>query len=182
MKTAARPVSRRAGGSPPAGASASLRLAFLPLVVVGLVVSLGGCSGEAESPEARVRALIERAEQAAEHKEGRVLRGLVADAYLDAEGRDKRAVEGVLRLVLLRHEAIHLLTRISEIALPAPGRARAVVYVAMAGRPIAGPAQLAALRASLWRFELDLIEEDGDWRVASAAWRRAEPADFIYQP
>lgn len=127
-----------------------------------------------------MRALIERAEQAAENKEGRVLRGFVSDAYRDVDGRDRRSVDGILRVVLLRHEAIHLLTRVSDIAFPETGHARAVVYVAMAGRPIAGPAQLASLRASLYRFELDLADEDGAWRVVSAAWRRAEPADFVY--
>lgn len=157
-----------------------MRLSFLRVTILGLALWLGGCS-ETQTPEARLRALIESAEQAAENKEGRVLRGYISDAYRDVDGRDRRMVDGILRLVLLRHESIHLLTRISEIAIPQPTRARAIVYVAMAGRPIAGPAQLASLRASLYRFELEFIDEGGAWRVASAAWRRAEPADFIYQ-
>ena len=157
----------------------SLRLSFVRLIFLGLVLWLAGCS-EPETPEARLRALIESAEQAAENREGRLLRGYIADSYRDPDGRDRRTVDGILRLVLLRHESIHLLTRISEIGFPEDGRAHAVVYVAMAGRPIAGPAQLAALRASLYRFELGFVDEDGEWRVASAAWRRAEPADFIY--
>lgn len=153
----------------------ALRLSFLCLALL----AFAGCS-ETETPEARLRALIASAEQAAENKQGRVLRGFVSDAYRDPDGRDRRTVDAILRLVLLRHESIHLLTRISEIGFPGQGRADAVVYVAMAGRPIAGPAQLASMRASLYRFELGFIDEDGEWRVVSATWRPAEPADFIY--
>lgn len=151
------------------------------LPAISLTLSLLGCS-EPRSPEQRVRALIENAERAAEQKQVRTLRGYVSERYRDEAGRDRGAIEAVLRLYLLRHEKIHLWTRIASVRLAPPRRADAVVYVAMAARPISAAEELATLRANFYRFEVGLVEEDRQWRVVDAAWRTAELADFLYQP
>lgn len=160
---------------------------YMPLRILTVVLTLLAGAGFAacdkgEPPDQRIRALIGNAEQAIEKRSVSEVRGYVSERYADAEGRNRRTVEGILRLYLLRHEAIHLFTRIDSIALAAPHRASAVVYVAMAGRPIASAAQLLDFNANLYRFELGLAEEGNEWRVVSAAWRPAEPADFVYSP
>lgn len=152
--------------------------AFACLASTLLVFSLTACS-KPDTPEQRIRALIANAERAAEKKEISALRGYLSRNYADEAGRDWRTIHGILRLYLLRHEAIHLFTRIAAVDFPEPARAEAVVYVAMAGRPIVSAEELAGFRANLYRFELRLAEEGGDWRVTAAAWRPAEPADFI---
>lgn len=136
-----------------------------------------GCS-QPDAPEQRVRALIVDAEEAIEKKELARVRGHVSERYADENGHDRRAIEGILRLYVLRHEGIHLLTRIESVAPMPPNRAQAVVYVAMAGRPIKTADEVRALNANLYRFEITFEEERGDWRVVRAAWRPAEPADF----
>ncbi len=143
-----------------------------------LALLIGACS-KREDPEQRIRALIGKAELAAEKKEIGELRSYVSDRYSDDEGRDRRAVDGILQLYLLRHGVIHLLTRIESIKFPQPTRADAVVYVAMAGRPITSAAELGAFNANLYRFEFGFAEEDKQWRLARATWRPAEPTDFI---
>lgn len=147
------------------------------LMLVTLLV-VGACS-KTTTPEQRVRQFLDRAEQAAEQKDMRTLRGSVSEHYSDADGRDRRMIEGILRLYVLRHESIHLLTRIESIEFPKPSEAHVSIYVAMAARPIANAAQLAAFRADLYRFDLVLAEEDSQWRVQQADWRPAEPTDFI---
>jgi hypothetical protein len=136
------------------------------------------CSKTA-TPEQRVRQFLDHAEQAAEQRDMRTLRGSVSEQYSDADGRDRRMIEGILRLYVLRHESIHLLTQIESIEFPKPGEAHVSIYVAMAARPIANAAQLAAFRADLYRFDLVLTEGDSQWRVRRADWRPAEPTDFI---
>jgi hypothetical protein len=148
------------------------------IVAALLLLPLAGCQ-KRESPEQQVRALIARAEAAAEARRAGELRGYLSEQYRDEEGRDKRALEAVIRLTVLRHESIHLLTRISEVSVPQAGRARAVVHVAMAGQPLASVGEIAPLNADLHRFELDFVQENGEWKVVSARWRRAEPADFL---
>jgi hypothetical protein len=145
---------------------------------VAVALLLAGC-GKRESPEQQVRALIARAEQAAEARRAGELRGFLSEHYRDEEGRDKRALDAVIRLTVLRHESIHLLTRISGVSITGAGHARAVVHVAMAGQPLAGVGEIARLNADLHRFEIVFAQEAGEWKVVSARWRRAEPADFL---
>lgn len=154
------------------------RLGPTHLIVILLALAPVACS-KPETPEQRLRALIHNAERAAEERDARTLRGYLSERYADDEGRDRRTLDGIMRLYVLRHEAIHLLTRIERIAFTQPARAEAVVYVAMAARPIATVAELATFRADLYRFELGFAEDDGEWRLVRGAWRPAEAADFI---
>lgn len=120
-----------------------------------------------------------RAAEAAQEKDLRALRGLIADSYADAAGRDKRTLTGLLTHQLLQNRALYLFTRVEAAAEPEPGRLDGTVLVAMAGTPIGGPADLDSLRADLYRFEIRLVLEGGDWKVARAAWQRALPRDFL---
>jgi hypothetical protein len=155
------------------------RRLFATAGLVLLLVSgaASACRSGDNSPEAKVRATIARAERLAEAKDLGGLRDLLSDAYRDDAGQDKRAIVGLLFLQLRRHETIHLLTRIDHVDANPP-HATAAVFAAMAGRPIAGPDDLPALRADLYRFELTFVEERGTWRVAKSAWRPAVLSDF----
>jgi hypothetical protein len=144
-----------------------------------LALAASACGGDPATPEARIRALLAGAEAAAEAKDAGGLKELVSDAYADDQGQDKRAVMGLVTFYFMRHQTIHLLTRVDRIELADDGSARAGVFVAMAGTPILGLDDLARLRADLYRFDFALAEENDDWRVTSASWRRAETADFL---
>jgi hypothetical protein len=146
-------------------------------MALGLLLAAVGCSPK-QTSEQRVRAVLEQAEQAAERKDLADVRGHVSSRYTDAQGHDRRAIEGLLRFYFLRHQSIHLLARIAQIDFPQPDSAKVVAYVAMAGSPLTNAEQLQTLRADLLRFELELTEEEKEWRVIRAAWRRAELTDF----
>ena len=162
-------------------------LAALPVVIVA------ACSADPDSPEAQVRALISRAESAAEKQDVGALKELISEGYTDEHGQDRQGVAGLLTYYFLRHQTIHLLTRIQsvefadaergELADPGsagPGNARASVLVAMAGTPILVVDDLERLRADLYRFDFELLrEDDGEWRVTRAAWSRATRGNFL---
>jgi hypothetical protein len=152
-------------------------LALMRLFLVAAVLA-AACTPSA-TPEQRVREFLGRAEKAVENSDMRTLRGYVSQQYSDADGRDRRAIDAILRIQVLRHESIHLLTRIERIEFPEPSRAEVDIYVAMAGRPIADASQLAAFRANVYRFQLTLMDEDSEWRVLHAQWQTAEPTDLI---
>ena len=139
-------------------------------ILLFVVLLIAGCA--AETPlETALRALVERAELAAEAGEAGPLRKLISDRYIDHQGNDKRYADSLIRLYLLQHKSIHLLTRIEEIDLSGPGVAEMVVTVAMAGRG-AGSAGLD-INADVYRFELELVEyEEGEWQIIGARWRR----------
>lgn len=145
------------------------------LAVFGLVA----CGDEPDSPEARVKAYLARGEVAAEARDLQGLRAMISPAYRDDLGRDRRAVVRLLAGYFLRHRSIHLLTRVEHVAFAEETRAQVVVYVAMAARPMTDAHALLSLRADLYRFELALVEQAGEWQLTSVTWRPAEQADFI---
>jgi hypothetical protein len=146
--------------------------------LVLIVLSVTACRSGEDSPGAKIRATIERAEAFTEAKDLGGLKDLVSDAYRDDAGQDKRAILGLLFVQFRRHESIHLLTRIDRLDIQ-PAQAAVTVFTAMAGRPIPSASALPALRADLYRFDLTFTEEGGVWRVASSKWRPADLNDFF---
>jgi hypothetical protein len=144
-----------------------------------LLGSALACSSEPDSPEARVRALVANAESAAEEKNLRGLKKMISEYYRDEDGRDKQEILGLITFHFLRNKTIHLLTRIQSINMPEPERAEVAVFVAMAGRPIPSPGELERLRADLYRFDFSLAEEQGEWKLVQAGWRRAKTREFL---
>jgi len=153
----------------------SRQIGSLGLVVVML---LTGCRDARTSPEEQVRTLINSATAAAEQKQIGTLRDLISERYADDQGQNKRAIEALLRLHFLRNENLHLYAHIQSVTLPQPDRAQATVLVAMAGVPMVSAQDLIAVRADLYRFEIEFAREDKTWRVQRAAWRRAELGEF----
>lgn len=146
--------------------------------LVGVVLALAACSRDAGSPENEIQALVTQAQTAAEERKVGDLRALIADDYTDAHGYDRKTVENLIRLHVLRNQSIHLFTRIGAIAFPQPDRATVRVAAAMAGRPVASAGELVGVNADLYRFDLNLIRQGGAWRVERAAWEPARLDDF----
>ena len=148
-----------------------------PLALLCAVLACGSGPGP---PEAQIRAVLEAAESAAEAKDVKALARSISEAYSDPGGRDKRAVGGLLAFTFLRHESIHLLTRIDALSFPEPGGAVASVYAAMAGGPIPGAGALSGMRADLYRFDFVFAEEKPTrWMLVRADWRPAHADDFF---
>jgi hypothetical protein len=135
-----------------------------------------GC-GDPQSPEERVRAVLAALEQAAEARDVAALKEHVSETYRDERGNDRRAVAALATMHFMQHQSVHLLVRTIEVAVDPPA-ATASVLVAMAGTPIASADALPLVRADFHRFDFELREEDGAWRIASAAWAPASAQDF----
>lgn len=169
---------------------ARTRSAWLPGLAA---LILTACTAAPDSPEAQVRALLSRAESAAEKRDVGVFKELISEGYTDEQGQDRQALAGLLTYYFLRHQTIHLFTRIQSIDVAdaknitfadaesaEPESARASILVAMAGTPILIVDDLERLRADLYHFDFDLVrEDDGEWRVSRAAWSRATRSHFL---
>ena len=141
---------------------------------------LSGCYGAQSTPEEQVRTLFREASAAAEARDASALRNIVAEDYSDEEGRDKRAIDAVIRFYILRHQSIHVLTQVKALSFPEPLKAQAVVLVATAGTPIGGAEELERIRADLHRFDVEVVRHGKDgWKVTRATWRRAVLSDFL---
>jgi len=151
-----------------------------PLVSLALLAALTACAGDPGSPEAQLRTLVLRAEEAAEEKDISPIMKMISDDYSDDGGNDRQAIGGIIRYHFLRHDAVHIITRVSDLSFPEPGQAELRILAAMAGEPIPSPDRIDALNADLFRFELTLLLEDsGEWRLVTARWGRARGSDFF---
>lgn len=148
------------------------------VVLVALVLTLGACS-ETLEPEQQVRLTLERAEQFARQRDRAELMDMVDADYADPAGRDRRAMDALLRFHFLRNRSVHLLTRVESVEITESGRATATVLVALAGQPIADLAELERLRVDLLRLELMLQRSGEYYRLLSAQWQRAGLTDFL---
>ena len=131
-----------------------------------LPMVLSGCS-EPSTPEAEIRALIEKAEIAAEARDLGDIRPLIADTYTDRRGYRKADIERLLRLVFVTHQSVHLQVYVETIELPQPDIANAVALVGMADTAGALP------DVDLYQFDVRLLRtDDEEWQVVEADWRR----------
>lgn len=126
---------------------------------------LAGCSAPSP-PEEAVRAWLEAAEAAVEERDRGRLVGMIAGHYVDARGNDRVAVEQRLRLYFLRNRNILIASNIEELEIVGGTAAHVVLTAGLAGTD----ANPFGLRADAYRFELELVEEDGEWLLIGADW------------
>lgn len=144
-----------------------------------LCLTLAACSGDQLSAEDRVRALIDAMEQSIEAGSVRqAVKFLHAD-YKDSRHTGRQAAGRTLFGITRRHRDIHLFTLTKTVELmPQQDSAKAVVFVAMTGIPVESVEALISVKADLYRFELVLVEEEGEWRILSSRWQRVDSRDF----
>ena len=98
------------------------------------------------------------------------LRRLVADDYRDPAGRTAGDIRGILHGYLIAHQSIRLITRIDSIEFEGTELARLRVTVGMLGRGADSDSNWD-LAGDVYRFDLRLAREDGEWRVIRAGWQ-----------
>ncbi len=145
--------------------------------LVWAVTLIQACSDNAESPEKEIRRFIDAGISAAENRSIDELGNLMHENYLDQKGYSKKQLGSLLRAYFLRHKNIHLLTKIDSIEILADNQAAVRMHVAMAGSVISDVVALSALRARIYRFELQLVKQD-DWLLRHAVWAQASIGDF----
>ncbi len=141
----------------------------LPAAVSALALCAGCGTG---TPEAEIAELLEAAEEAAEARDAGFFADLIGEAYRDARGNDRDALLRAVRGYFLANQRIEVVSLVDEIVLEGADAARAVVHAGMAGQR-AGAAPLGGIDAELYRFELELVRVDGDWRIIAARWSRS---------
>ena len=154
-----------------------MKTALHAFCLVWVIVLMQACSGTEETPEDEIRAFIESGVEAAENRSLDGLNDLVHGNYLDQKGYNKQRLSGLLRVYFFRHKNIYLFTKIEEIDLLAANQAVVRLYVAMAGSVISDVDAIAALRAQIYQFELQLTKED-NWLRRQASWRPASIIDL----
>jgi NAD(P)-dependent dehydrogenase (short-subunit alcohol dehydrogenase family) len=134
------------------------------LCLLTLVAVLGAC-GRAPDRETAVRAVLEAAEAAAEARDVGAAIELVSADYGDAAGRDRAALRAVVRGWFALNPRIELLVTVQGIEFPEANRARVQLLVASVSRG-------AGFSVDGDRFVVELVDEDGNWRLLRSSRAR----------
>jgi hypothetical protein len=140
-------------------------------LVLGVALLASAC-GPRQTPEARVRAVVDTGEAAAEARDLSGLMALVSPAYRDERGNGPDELRQYLRGYLVMHPSVHLLTRVESIEFPYRDYAQVRLTVATLGRERAA-ATAFGTAADVNEIVLELALEDDEWRVVRAAWQSA---------
>jgi hypothetical protein len=154
-----------------------MKSSFPVFCLVWAVLLLQACSETANSPEEEIRQFVKSGVEAAENRNLDDLSDLIHGNYLDQKGYSKQRLGGLLGAYFFRHKNLYLFTKIEEINLFAENEATVRLYVAMAGSVISDVDAIAALRAQIYQFELQLIKQD-DWLLHHASWKPASIIDI----
>ena len=150
-------------------------LTMLRGLLVPLLAVLSACSSDPDNPEQQIREMISAGEEAVEARSIMTVLDYITNDYQDKHGRQKKDIQRLVAGYILRNKSIHLLTRVQDIALNEDEtQADVILYVGMAGVPVASPGQ----RADLYRFDLSLTLEEDEWRVSAGSWHQARLEDF----
>jgi hypothetical protein len=146
------------------------RMRTLPPVVAFAAAVVAGCG--TSDPEAEIRALLAAAEEAAEARDVGFFRDHVGAGYRDSRGQDRAELVRLLQGYFIANQRIEIVSRVDEVALEGSDAARAVVHAGLLGQR-SGADLLAGVDADLYRFELELVNDDGEWRIIGADVSRA---------
>ena len=139
-------------------------------VLAVIAVLLCGCS--ADDPATVIEQLVAATEAAAESRDTGHFRALIADSYVDARGNDREQLINLVRGYFFAHQSIDVLSRIESVELRGDDAAEVVVLAGvLARRP--GEGLLEGFDGRLYRIELELVDNGGDWQIIGASWERS---------
>jgi hypothetical protein len=139
-------------------------------MLVGLAAALAAACGGSPDPTAQIRDLLAGAASAAEQRDTSYFRDLLGAAYRDADGNDREEMLRLIRGFFLTHGSVEVVSHIDSVELEGHDAARAVLHTGLISRR-AGESLLRGTDGNLYRVELELVAQDGTWRVIGANWR-----------
>ena len=141
------------------------------LLLLAVVVMLASC-GDAESPEQQVQKVIEQIDAAVESGDTGKLTQLLSAEYRDATGMSREEAIRTARGYFIANQWVGVMPMIAQIEFPLPDEARVRGHVVT----MTGNAEVAARKwdqsAGSYELKLTLRQEDGEWKVSFAQWRR----------
>jgi hypothetical protein len=135
-------------------------------------IALLGTGCGADDPDAEIRAVLAAAEAAAEARDTGFFRDFIGDGSRDTHGNDREQLLNLLRGYFIAHQKIEIVSRVEEVRMDASDAADAVVHAALVGQR-AGDSALGGIGGDFYRFEIELVDDGGEWRMIGAKWERA---------
>jgi hypothetical protein len=150
------------------------------ILLLAMLLLAPDCRCSHRSPEERARRAIDTMVKAVNEQDIKVLAAGVSEQYRDREGNDREHVVAMVKMQFLIHRNLYLVAKLSSVECPEPTQARIVMFGAMASVPAAGMVpDIKNLSADVYRFDLNLGDEDSTFRVQRAAWSPATLKDLL---
>ena len=150
---------------------------FLVLLVSFLLLTTS-CGG-GDTPEEQVKKFVKAGEETVEAREIGGVKDLISKGYSDKHGRTRRDLVALTARYIYANKNIHLLTRIGELSFPEENKASMQLFVAMTGQNVSDLDSLLNMQADLYRFDMELVQEDNEWKLYKAEWQSASGKDFF---
>jgi hypothetical protein len=147
---------------------------FLYAIALPLAL-LGPACGDPETPEGRVRAVLDAIERAAEEGDLAAFKEHVSEAYSDEMGHDRRELMAYLTFHVMGRSRRHVLLRVQRVDLRSDTHAEVSAAAGLMG----SRARAQGLSADVYHVDLDLALEGDDWRIVWAQWWPTEPAELL---
>jgi len=145
-------------------------LAAAPLLVAALAAAC------ARPPADPVEALLAELEAAAEARDAERFAGRLAPAFQGAPGLGRPEALALLRRYFAAYESVAIdVYGVEAERDRTTARVQCIVEFSGQARQAFGLEGLLPPSA-VYRFDLDVADEDGAWKVRGAAWAPAEPA------
>ena len=159
-----------------------ITLIFFKYRVVPLVflfsIMLISC-GEDSSPEKQIENFVNKGVELVEQRDLVGIRDLVSKNYKDEKQRGRHEIVQIATAYIWRYKNIHIFTKAKNLHFPDSIKAELQLYVAIADLPILSAESLRDLKTRLYRFDLELAKEEGDWRIIKVSWWPATHEDFF---
>jgi hypothetical protein len=146
------------------------------LAVAGALACAGPGLSCSRAPADPVQALLAELEEAAEERDAARFGERLAPSFRATGAMGRADAIATLKRYFAGYDSVSLTVYGTEVERAGnAARVRTVVEFSGRARKLAGLEGLLPPEAA-YRFDLDVADEDGTWRVRSAAWEHVQPA------
>jgi len=143
------------------------------LVLMAVLFALPGCKSAPRNHRAEVVDTVSQLEALIETRNLRELKARMVSDYRDFRGQSKAEAIRFIQFQFLKRQTIGLVTHIQHVELSAPPTQAEVKLIVGAGStPATDFKTLSGLSAELFEVDLELTDDDGQWNLTGAAWKR----------
>ena len=156
---------------------------FPLFLIIGLftgVLIVQSCKHQTP-PEMIAQGFLDQVNTAVADRSIRAMNELVSPDYHDTNNRNHRDVVGLGSAYLIRSKSLHLFTDLVSAQSISDTSIQFRILAAFAATPVDNKSMLPDINADFYWFNIELIKENGDWKVVSAAWQQAMLEDFLQQ-
>lgn len=131
------------------------------------------------TPDMIAQEFIDQVKTAVDDRTIRGISELVSTEYHDTYNRNRRDISGLASAYLIRSKSLHLFTDLVSARSLSDTSIQCRVLAAFAATPVGNKSLLPDLKADFYWFDMELIKENGDWKVISVVWQQAMLDDFF---